>query len=241
MMSCVKDETEGPVVIAGTEYFPLEVGRYVEYAVDSIVFDDAPGGNTFDTTSFFLREEIASREIRSVGDTIYYLNRFRKDQPLEQWRLTDVWTTGKNGFEAWRTEENLTFRKMTFPLRDNRRWVATSYIPPQIKVLIGTELVQAYQQWDARVVEIDIADSVGQFSFDNGSVLHVSQTDTDDGSTRRYSFEKYVRDVGLVFRSDTILDSRCLALGDFTPCLGRPWMQHAAKGYILHQIITSHN
>ena len=117
----------------------------------------------------------------------------------------------------------------------------TSYIPPQIKVLIGTELVQAYQQWDSRVVEIDIADSVGQFSFDNGSVLHVSQTDTDDGSTRRYSFEKYVRDVGLVFRSDTILDSRCLALGDFTPCLGRPWMQHAAKGYILHQIITSHN
>jgi hypothetical protein len=53
--------------------------------------------------------------------------------------------------------------------------------------------------------------------------------------------EKYVRNIGLVQRTDTILDSRCFTLGDFTPCIGKPWLEHAGKGYILHQVMIAHN
>jgi hypothetical protein len=129
---------------------------------------------------------------------------------------------------------------MAFPLRDGRRWEVTSYINPETNVLIGTELMKAYQQWDARVEEIDIADEIGSFSFTGNEVMHVLQTNTDDGSSKRYVMEKYVREIGLVMRIDTILDSRCLAIGDFTPCIGKTWMQHASKGYILKQVMTAY-
>ena len=52
ILSCDNDAVNMKGVDASKEYFPLHVGRYIEYQVDSIVFDDAPGGNTKDTATF---------------------------------------------------------------------------------------------------------------------------------------------------------------------------------------------
>lgn len=239
-VSCVKNEIEDPLENRSREYFPLIQGKYITYTVDSIVFDDEQGGNKKDTVHFELKEEIADFQLTN-GDTIYYIHRFRRDVAEPNWRLTDVWTARYTINEALRTEENLTFRKMVFPLKDGRKWIVTSYIPPSTTVLIGTENVQAYQEWQAEVKEIDIADMVGSFTFPTGNVMHIIQTDTDDGSIKRYVMEKYVRNIGLVQRTDTILDSRCITIGDFTPCIGKPWLEHAGKGYILYQEMIDHN
>ena len=239
-VSCVKNEIEDPLLDHSREYFPLIQGKYITYAVDSIVFDDVQGGNKKDTVSFELKEEIADYQLIK-GDTVYYIHRSRRDESASAWRLTDVWTARYTLNEALRTEENLTFRKMVFPLKDGRRWIVTSYINPLTEVLIGTENVQAYQEWQAEVVRIDIADQVGAFSFGDGTVMHITQTETDDDIIKRCVMEKYVRNIGLVQRTDTILDSRCIILGDFTPCLGKPWLEHAGKGYILYQEMIDHN
>ena len=240
MLGCVKDEIQEPVNDLTKEYFPLETGRYITYAVDSIVFDDAQVGNKKDTISFLLREEIGTFEL-SGNDTVYYIHRYRKDDPSDSWRITDVWTSRYAMQEALRTEENLTFRKMIFPLRDGRRWIGTSYIHPLTKILVGTENVQAFQEWQAEVSEFDIADNIGNFSFGDDQIMHIIQTDTDDGNTKRFVFEKYARNIGLVQRIDTILDSKCLDLPDQTPCIGKSWMEHASKGYILSQVMIDHN
>jgi hypothetical protein len=238
--SCVKDETEDPVVDYTREYFPLETGHSITYAIDSIVFDDALTGNKKDTVSFFIREETGAYEING-NDTIYYIRRYRKDDPLDNWRIADVWTSRYNMQEALRTEENLTFRKLLFPLREGRRWIATSYIHPLTTVLIGTENVQAYQEWEAEIEAFDVPDQIGSFTFSGNDIMHVIQTDTDDGLTKRYVMEKYARNIGLVQRIDTILDSKCLDLPDQSPCIGRPIIEHASKGYILSQVMIDHN
>ena len=237
--SCVSDETENPGNDLTREYFPLIVGKYISYAVDSIVIDDAPTGNTKDTISFQLKEEVSGIHFTN-GDTLYYIHRFRKDSTAS-WRLTDTWTARISNNEALRTEENLTFRKLVFPLREGKRWIATSYINPSTKVLIGTENVQAYQEWESQVEEFDIADNVGSFTFNTGNIMHVIQTDSDDDFTKRFVMEKYARGIGLVQRIDTIFDSKCKEIGDFTPCLGSTWLDHAGKGYILSQIMIDHN
>ena len=78
--------------------------------------------------------------------------------------------------------------------------------------------------------------------FDEGDVMHVLQSDFDDEtSIKRYLFEKYARGIGLVARTDTLLDSRCKDLPDFSSCLGKPWTEHADKGYILSQVMIDHN
>ncbi len=240
-VSCVKDKVEAPAIDHTTEYFPLNLGQYIVYAIDSIVFDDAPGGNTKDSVSFQIKEEVTSYQIDLTGDTLYYIHRFRRNNPEEEWNLMDLWTASRSSTEALRTEENLKFRKMAFPLHEGKKWTGTSYIPTSTTILVGTEMLQAFQDWDSEVIAFDVADQVGSFSFNAGEVMHIRQTDTDDGSTKRFVFEKYARNIGLISRTDTILDSRCLALGDFTECLGKSWIEQAGKGYILSQVMIDHN
>ena len=65
------------------------------------------------------------------------------------------------------------------------------------------------------------------------------QANEDTEIERRYVLEKYARNVGLVSRTDTIVDSRCKRLGDFIPCLGMPWIEKGEKGYIMNQVLIS--
>lgn len=217
------------------------VGSFVEYQVDSIVFDDAPGGNSKDTISFQLREEIVSFNVSINGDTSFYIHRFRRNDTNHSWVLTDVWTAGMDENSANRTEENLIFRKMTMPLYKGLRWISTAYINPQTKVKIGTETMEPYEYWDSRIQSIDGSGSAGTFTFPTGTVMEVQQVEADDELMKRFVHETYVRNIGLVARTDTILDSRCIDLGDFGPCIGKPWTQHASKGYILSQVMIDHN
>jgi hypothetical protein len=239
--ACKDDPVIQPGVENSDDYFPLAVGRFVEYQVDSIVFDDAPGGNEKDTVTFQLREEIVSANPSGSGDTLFYIHRSRRNQSDHPWVLTDVWTAYYDENNVFRGEENLIFRKMTFPLYEGLRWIATSYIHPQTTVLIGTENLEPYEYWESRVVTIDDSARIGTFIFPQGEVMQVLQTDSDDDLMKRFVHESYVRGIGLAARIDTILDSRCIDLGEFEPCVGKDWTAHASKGYILSQVMIRHN
>jgi len=240
ILGCGPDPIDSAYPDLTREYFPLKVGSSITYQVDSIVFDDAPGGNKLDTVSFQLKEEVASANRTEAGDTIYYIHRSRRQDATQPWNLTDVWTASASGTEALRTEENLTFKKLSFPLHYGKKWEPTAYINPETLVLIGTEHVQPYEEWEASVLSFDKEGSVGNFTFTKGNLMTLDQTNTDDGTMKRFVHEIYVRNIGLVERRDSILDSRCLEIGDFTPCLGKPWVEHASKGYILSQVMIGY-
>ena len=238
--SCGTENVNYPFPDTSLEYFPLRIGSSITYQVDSILFDDAPGGNKLDTVSFQLREDVVSKNVTEAGDTLYYLHRFRRADETQPWIQTDVWTASISSAEALRTEENLKFRKLSFPLRFGKRWYSTAHIDPETLVLIGTENVEAYLDWEAEVISYDKPAVVGNFQFPDSTAMVVDQTNTDDGAMRRFVRETYIRDIGVVERRDSVLDSRCLDLGIFEPCIGKPWVEHADKGYILSQIMISY-
>jgi hypothetical protein len=240
ILACGSESEPPPYVPDGEQYFPLVIGRSITYTVDSIVFDDAPGGNTRDTISFQLREEIVGKVPTGTSDSAFVIHRFRRDGPTGPWALRDVYTSMVAGAEVLRTEENVTFVKMTFPLRPGNGWVSTAYISPETVVQVGTENLEPFEYWESLVLEVDVAGQVGDVGFPTGQLMHVRQVDADDGLTKRTVLETYARNIGLVARIDTILDSRCIALGDFGPCIGKPWLQHANKGYILRQTLIEY-
>ncbi len=241
LTGCQPESQVRPYVQDSEDYYPLTIGHFVEYQVDSIVLDDAPGGNTRDTVRFQLREEINGFDIGPFGDTVYHVRRFRRPHEHEDWSLRAIWTTHIRDNKVLRTEENLTFHKMTLPLYPGQRWVPTSYIPFQTVVRIGTEFLEMYQYWQSRILGIDESGMIGDFQFPPGHLMRISVVDEDDDLNRRFVHEVYARGIGLVSRTDTILDSRCIQLGDFTPCLDKPWLVHASKGYILSQTLISHH
>src|SRR5687767_5649285 len=73
-LSCVKDQVGEPAIDQTRQYFPLVPGKFITYAIDSIVFDDIPGGNKKDSVHFELREQITEFQVQN-GDTVFYIHR----------------------------------------------------------------------------------------------------------------------------------------------------------------------
>jgi len=236
---CCCDDPAPVLIDRGERYFPLEIGRVLEYRVDSVIFDDAGFSNKLDTFTAYIRERIMDVSVDLEGDTVYHIQRAHRSQPDLPWQVTHVWTAGSDGVEVTRVEENQRLVKMEFPLYLDKSWDPTRYVNTAINVLVGTESINMFSYWDGRVVSIDQPEQIGTFAFD--SVMTCMQADDDNVLERRYVMEKYAKGLGLVFRMDTIVDSRCERLGDFGPCEGMQWMQKGEKGYIMRMELINHN
>jgi hypothetical protein len=213
------------------------LGQVRIYQSDSIIFDDAPGGNLKDTLSGLVREVIVDT-IHSPGATVSYLveRQFRRSED-DEWEAPVLSLLQMDAQFAYNTEGNLRFVKMRFPLRASTTWEPTSYFNEQIAVTVGTETLEMYTNWNGMVLDLDRAENIGGLSFD--SVMTCVHADDDNEIERRYVLEKYATGVGLVLRTDTILDSRCKRLGDLEPCFDESWNDKGEKGYILRQELIS--
>lgn len=239
--SCVKEGMHFPADI-GDSYYPLETGKFLEYRVDSIIFDDAGFGNNTDTLTSFVRETIGGTRVDGAGDTVFIVERRWRRSVNDPWLLTNLFTAGKNQFEAIRQEGNLRFQVLKFPLDLNQRWRMTSYINPQVEVPIGSETLEAYNFWDSRVLAYDSSGIIGAFEFEAPNLMVVSQASNDDDPLYlRLVRETYVRNLGLVQKEMEILDSRCIRLGDPSLCAGQEWDEKAEKGFKLRQVLVNHN
>ncbi len=216
MLVACDDETYNPLP-DGRDYFPHRIGRILEYKTDSIIFDDIEGGNTQDTFSGFIREQITSKYENLSGDTAFVIERSFRRYESESWVVTHVLNESSDQIYGFRQEGNLTQIKMRFPLRDSSIWNPTAFIDPSLEVEIGTELINMFSNWLGKVWLLNKSEMIGGYDFPE--VLTCQQADDDNELERRFVLEKYANDVGLVLRIDTILDSRCKRLGDFLPCL----------------------
>ncbi len=223
----------------GEAYFPLTLGKVLEYKVDSIIFDDAGNSNVLDTTTTFVREAVTDIIVSVEGDTVFRIERSIRHDAQAPWEVTDVWNAGRTYTSVIRVEQNQRLIKMEFPLYTGRAWDPTRYIDPNIEVPVGTEELNMYAYWEGVVLSIDQPENIGTFQFD--SVMTCHQADEDTDLERRYVMEKYAKYIGLVERMDTIVDSRCKRLGDFAPCEGMTWMEKGEKGYIMHMVLLNHN
>jgi len=239
--------TEVVIVPDGRDYFPLEVGRLLEYRIDSIIFDDIQGGNVQDTFSGFIRERITGKFEGLTGDTSYLIERSFRRMEADPWVITNIYSESTDNSFAFRQEGNLPLVKMKFPLRDSIRWNPTAFIDPEIDVEVGTELIKMFSDWAGLAINIDRPETIGSFDFE--SIVTCKQADENNEIERRFVAEKYAKHIGLVLRVDSILDSRCKRLGDFLLCLEsdgngnlvpEPWTKRADKGYILRQEITNY-
>ena len=226
----------------GRGYLPLEVGREYEYRVDSIIFNDAGQGNALDTFSSFILERIVDYEVNGE-DTTFIIERSFRRSAEQNWVLTDIWTSERDRTFAYRIAENLRLIKLRFPVRAESTWIPTTFIDEGTEVPVGSETIEMFTNWSARVVGLGTSENIGGMQYDN--VLSVIQADDNIDIERRYVFEQYASGVGLVARRDTILDSVCKRLGNLAPCLEevdgelvlRPWIEIGEKGYIMNQVL----
>lgn len=181
LQACSKESSAGPRDL-GYDYFPVTVGKWVEYQVDSVWRDDY--FNIHDSVSYRLLERIEEAYTDPAGRPAWRIHRYVRDEQ-DQWVVRDVWTCTRDNFYAERTEENVRLLKLSFPINEGRRWDYNVYNP-------GNE-------WEMALREVHKPYSLNGLSFD--STLIVRQTVPANFVARRDLEERYAKHVGMVRKS----------------------------------------
>ncbi|MBI2967702.1 MAG: hypothetical protein HYY40_07805 [Bacteroidetes bacterium] len=177
---CKPDKKAAPD--QGFGYFPLEVGDWIIYDVDSIVYDF---GKTVKISHWELKEFVESEFLDNSDRLTYRIERYIRPDSTGQWTIRDVWYANRNASAAERVEENQRYIKLIFPVKSGDSWNGNAYNS------LG-EMEYTYAQTDA-------ADMINNIAFD--STVTVIQQDELNLVETKYISEQYAKNAGLIKRS----------------------------------------
>jgi hypothetical protein len=234
LSACAKDEADSyQAAELQLDYFPLFIGKYAVYEVDSTIYDPNGSETVYHTRTFF--KEVVSDTLTGLqGETIYRIERYERKADTLPWVITKVLSASLEDNRAVVTEDNLRFVSLVFPPRENTAWNGLAYIDPEQVVEVAGESLVMFKGWDYRIQEAGGPDSIGGLFFPE--VLTVQEADDENLIELRRSFSHYARRTGLIYRERWILDTQCIA-----GCSGQSWEEKAEKGFIVKQRIIEHN
>jgi hypothetical protein len=185
LFSC-KHETLDPVDV-GYGYFPVNVGHWVMYDVDSTVWND------FIDVDSPLHVQNFKYKIKEVVESEFYDNEGRLTQRLERyqqlcdtcnWFIKDVWAVNLTPSTAEKVEENQRFVKLAFPVESSSSWNGNAFNILGEQDYEYNDLFEPY--------------SVNNTSFDS-TVTVIEKVDSN--AIEAYNqYEVYAKNVGMVFR-----------------------------------------
>jgi len=176
--SCDKDDEENSIDL-GYDYFPVQIGHFIEYAVDSIAYDSE---GVHDTTSYFVREVIESEVIDGLDETAYRIERYKKDSLSQDWELADIWSSKRTSINAQRVEEDKRFIRLVFPITNTAQWDGNA--------------LNSEEDWTHSYMDIGATKSYDSLSFTNTAT--VLQREFISLIEDEYAYEVYARNVGLI-------------------------------------------
>ncbi len=229
--SACKD-SQTPLDIApdiSQSYFPLEIGKYLMYTVDSVFYkEDAVA----DTVRILVREVITDTLRDNEGDLSYRVERFERASLNDPWEIRQVLAVKQTPTQAERVENNQRFISLTFPFRRNVTWDGIGFNSDSLLITVRGEVIEIYKDWDSQYDEIFEPQAVNTFLFD--STVSVFHANSNNFIERRFNREVYAKGIGLVIKEMAILDSQ-LSDGE------RVWPDDAEKGFTLLQTLIEHN
>jgi hypothetical protein len=219
-------------------YTPLTVGKFIIYEVDSVTYDLSNTVGFADTNSYEVREQIVDTTIDNAGRTVFVVHHATRKAAGEAWKLEKIYTAvlTENSYE--RTEDNLPFTKLIYPLKvgatfdGNRLFNDDRFI-----ITINGETLELFKNWNAEIISIGTPATVAGRNFEE--VVTVRYADDENLIERRFYEAKYAKNVGLIEKNLLVLDTQCG--GNLTACDGLTWEEKAEKGFILRMRVKDFN
>ncbi len=240
---------ENLTIVKGFNYQPLEIGKFVTYELDTVIYRTQTGGDcqfAIDSSFSYLREEVVDIFVDNTGKENFIIERYTRKNLTDPWEVADVWNTAMSDSQVERVEENLRFIKMVFPVTEGVSWNGNSFFQ-DTSVIIGGEVIEFYQHWsnEYQYGTVDVPEEINGITFDSVATV-IQSAPSENKINHRSSIEKYARGVGLVYKEMLILDTQCcispdsLGLG-LIFCDDIPWEVKAEKGLILRQRVIDFN
>jgi hypothetical protein len=170
----------------GSDYFPLEPGRYVVYDITEERFSSSASPIL---QRYQLKEVIGPAYADVTGQPAYRLLRYRRSASTQPWTADPIWSARRVGNEAIRTENGLDVIALAFPVSDRLRWNSNRHnrlaADPYELRNSGQPYRVSSQQFDATVTVL---------AQDDSTLLN-----------RDKRLAVYARQVGLIYRERTQL------------------------------------
>lgn len=196
--ACKKDNNTIAPIDFGKDYFPIQVGNYIVYDVDSTVYNDVTHIPT--TYKYRIKEIITQAFTNDEGTTSYKLERYIKYYDSTKlydqipWQIKDVWTIIPYSNSIEKIEENIRYVKLIFPVKKDAQWNGNA------KNTLG-EKIYSYEY-------TDVAETVNNISFDK--VTKVKQYEFRSLITYQHELEKYAKGIGMIYKEITNVGSQTI-------------------------------
>jgi len=189
LLACTESTVEPDFSRTGAEYFPLKVGQYVIYDVESIEYDIL---GTVDTSRFQLKSEVIDSFESQAGTIKYIIHRHSRETSDDPWEFQTAWSSYANSNQAILIEENIPYLKLTFPIEKDRVWD-------------GNKL-NSLEQDDYTLTDLD----QGFVTTQGDSLTHilrVVQSNNQDTIIQQDKrIEMYAQDIGLVYKQSLLFN-----------------------------------
>ena len=200
IISC-KKQTEIFNTASVNDYYPLQVGKYITYNLDSTLFINFGEKDT--VISYQVQDKVDAAVTDNLGRKAYRIIRYIRKNSSDDWSPNNTFMAVPTDNSVEYVENNLRYLKLQLPITQNFSWKGNSYIDTY-----SLASVLAYMDdWDYIYDSVNVPLTINSLSFD--STIKVSERDdslnipiTSETSIadRNYSVEKYAKGVGLIYR-----------------------------------------
>jgi hypothetical protein len=209
--SCSKEEVK-PADI-GLNYIPQLVGAYQVYSVDQTAYSEVAEP---EVSHYEIMMEVVDSFPDANSDYTYVIHRSKRETSADDWQYLDTWSSTVNEQKAIVNEENISFVKISFPVKKEKQWNGNEF---------NINDDDTYE-----MKSVDEPFTLGDQVF--SKTIFIDQEDTEDLLIKDKRFEIYARDIGLIYKEVTHL-----IYCDDVGCFGQ---KEIKSGIIFKQSIISH-
>ena len=183
LTSCQNNAKTEPLAF-GYEFFPLEIGCYVIYDVTKTNY---PSNQPIIRENYQLKEEVVDTFRSASKVKLYVLERYVRIDETKDWKIDSVWAASRTNNQAIRQENNISFVRLSFPLKDKLVWNGNFF---------NNNSREDYQIQDFNKPLI-----INKLNFPK--TLKVQQVDDSSGVRLTRRSEIYAENVGIVSIDET--------------------------------------
>lgn len=183
-----------------SEYYPLQVGKFITYQLDSTVYLSL---NTVKTVRTYIVQDWVDAEITdNLGRKAYRIRRMiRSNADTTQWTDNATFVATPLNKSVEYVDNNLRFIKLQEPIRADFTWKGNSYINT-----FSDENLQYLDNWEYFYENVGQSYIVGSKDFPETFVVQQRDEVINDPGDKTVLFsvdkayEVYARGIGLVYK-----------------------------------------